>query len=158
MTKEKRILYQKAYVELYEMIKLLSDEEREKIPEYFIEYLYNNMDTNYKFSIDTEKGLLEQDYMVEAKALIVKLYEKYFAPESEKEFWNEYHKLCFNMIEEQKKRKNNPDNIFKQDVATENQLTDLVPQKKALVEVKQGFFTKFISKIKRIFCVKYFFE
>ena len=46
MTKEKRLLYQKAYVELYEMIKHLSDEEREKIPEYFIEYLYNNMDTN----------------------------------------------------------------------------------------------------------------
>ena len=76
-----------------------------KIPEYFIEYLNSNMDTNYKFSLDTEKGLLEQDYMVETKALIVKLYEKYFAPESEKEFWNEYHKLCFNMIEEQKKRK-----------------------------------------------------
>ena len=105
MTKEKRLLYQKAYVELYEMIKMLSDEERMKIPEYFIEYLNSNMDTNYKFSLDTEKGLLEQDYMVETKALIVKLYEKYYAPESEKEFWNEYHKLCFNMIEEQKKKK-----------------------------------------------------
>ena len=154
MTKEKRLLYQKAYVELYELIKLLSDEEREKIPEYFIEYLYNNMDTNYKFSLDTEKGLLEQDYMVETKALIVKLYEKYYAPESEKEFWNEYHKLCFNMIEEQKRKNYNDGNIFKQPVSTEIQPTKPVPQDQSLVEVKQGFFAKFINKIKEIFHVK----
>ena len=154
MTKEKRLLYKKAYVELYEMIKLLSEEERGKIPEYFIEYLYNNMDTNYKFSLDTEKGLLEQDYMVETKALIVKLYEKYFAPESEKEFWNEYHKLCFNMIEEQKRKNYNDGNIFKQPVSTEIQPTKPVPQDQSLVEVKQGFFAKFINKIKEIFHVK----
>ena len=154
MTKEKRLLYQKAYVELYEMIKMLSDEERMKIPEYFIEYLNSNMDTNYKFSLDTEKGLLEQDYMVETKALIVKLYEKYFAPESEKEFWNEYHKLCFNMIEEQKKRINSPDNIFKQPASTEIHPTEPVPQDQSLVEVKQGFFAKCIDKIKEIFRLK----
>ena len=154
MIKEKRLLYQKAYVELYEMIKLLSDEERGKIPEYFIEYLYNNMDTNYKFSIDAEKGLLEQDYMVQTKALIVKLYEKYFAPESEKEFWNEYHNLCFKMIEEQKRKNYSPDNIFKQTVHPESKLTEPVSQEKALVEVKQGFFSKFIDKIKEIFHLK----
>ena len=153
MTKEKRLLYQKAYVELYEMIKMLSDEERMKIPEYFIEYLNSNMDTNYKFSLDTEKGLLEQDYMVETKALIVKLYEKYFAPESEKDFWNEYHKLCFNMIEEQK-RKNSPANIFKQDASIEIQPIEQVQQEQGLVEVKQGFFAKCIDKIKEIFRLK----
>ena len=153
MTKEKRLLYQKAYVELYEMIKHLSEKKKEKIPEYFIEYLNSNMDTNYKFSIDTEKGLLEQDYMVETKALIVKLYEKYFSPESEKEFWNEYHKLCFSMIEEQK-RKNSPDNIFKQDVVTENQSTEPVPQEQSLVEAKEGFFARFVNRIKEIFHLK----
>lgn len=154
MTKEKRLLYQKAYVELYEMIKHLSDEERGKIPEYIIQYIYNNMDTNYKFSIDNEKGILEQDYMVETKALIVKLYEKFFAPESEKEFWNEYHKLCFNMIEEQKRKNYNDGNIFKQPVSTEIQPTEPVPQEKALVKVKQGFFAKFIKKVKTIFYIK----
>ena len=154
MTKEKRLLYKKAYVELYELIKHLSDEEREKIPEYFIEYLNSNMDTNYKFSIDNEKGLLEQDYMVETKALIVKLYEKYFAPESEKEFWNEYHKLCFNMIEEQKRKNYNDGNIFKQPVSTEIQPTEPVPQDQSLVKVKQGFWAKFINRIKEIFHFK----
>ena len=104
--------------------------------------------------MDTEKGLLEQDYMVETKALIVKLYEKYFAPESEKEFWNEYHKLCFNMIEEQKRKNYNDGNIFKQPVSTEIQPTEPVPQDQSLVKVKQGFFAKFINKIKEIFRLK----
>lgn len=86
MTNEKSILYQKAYVELYELIKILSKTQQSKIPKDFIEYINNNKDNNYTFTIDNSKGILEQEYMTETKALIVKLYEKYLAPEDEKEF------------------------------------------------------------------------
>ena len=155
MNKEKRLLYQKAYVELYEMIKLLSDEERRKIPEYFIEYIYNNMDTNYNFSIDTEKGLLDQDYMVETKALIVKLYEKYFAPESEKEFWNDYHKLCFNMIEEEKRSKYNSNEIFgkKEEIQIEKKSQE--SENNLPVEVKKE---KFFERIFKLFRKAFYIE
>ena len=57
--------------------------------------------------------------MVETKALIVKLYEKYFAPESEAEFWKKYHRICFNMIEKEKKKKYNSNNIFKNQKQTQ---------------------------------------
>ena len=155
MTREKRLLYKKAYVELYEMIKLLSDEERRKIPEYFIEYIYNNMDTNYNFSIDTEKGLLDQDYMVETKALIVKLYEKYFAPESEKEFWNDYHKLCFNMIEEEKRSKYNSNEIFgkKEEIQIEKKSQE--SENNLPVEVKKE---KFFERIFKLFRKAFYIE
>lgn len=148
MTKEKSALYKKAYVELYEMIKFLSDEEREKIPRYFIEYIHNNMDVNYTFNIDNTKGLLEQKYMVETKALIVKIYEKYFADESETEFWNKYHRICFNMIEEEKKVKYDSDNFLANNTIIENS-----DEKKeaALIEIKWytkiwRFLTKFLRK------------
>ncbi len=106
MTKEKALLYKKAYVELYEFINMLSNEEREKIPKYFIDFIRNNMDTSYTFHIDATKELLEQDYMVETKALIVRMYEEYFAPKSETDFWNNYRRICSNMIKEEKKREN----------------------------------------------------
>ena len=147
MTKEKRILYSKAYVELYEMIKLLSDEERRKIPDSFVEYIYNNMDKEYTFNIDKTKELLEQEYMVETKALIVKLYERYFATESETEFWNKYHKICFNMIDEEKKKKYNSNDIFKK--KEEAPIDENIKTKEniQMIEYKEPIFKRIINKI-----------
>lgn len=153
MTEEKRRLYNKAYVELYEMIKLLSDEERNKIPDQFVNYICDNMDTNYHFYIDDTKGLLEQEYMVETKALIVKLYEKYFASESEAEFWNKYHKICFNIIEEEKKKKYSLNNVFKnQKIENIEKSNDkIVRNDESLIKYKESIFSKILNKIKNIF-------
>ena len=99
MTKEKELIYAKAYVELYELIKLLSKEQRNQIPENFISNIYNKMDKDYLFSIDSSKDLIDQDYMLETKALIVKMYEKYLSGDDEKEFWSKYDKICYdNML------------------------------------------------------------
>lgn len=79
MTKEKTILYKQAYVELYSMLKKLPKEQYDKIPNKFIEHIDNEKDDNYIFKYDNSIPLLEQNYMIETKALIVKLYEKYLA-------------------------------------------------------------------------------
>ena len=155
MTKEKRALYQKAYVEIYEMINFLTNEEREKIPKYFIDYICNNMDTNYTFHIDNLKGLLEQDYMIETKALIIRIYEKYFAPESETEFWNNYHRICSNMIDEEKKKKHNINDSFK----NQEQIPKIENEEKSIeetmqlvpIENKESIFTKIKNWLKRSF-------
>ena len=150
MTKEKTILYKKAYVEVYEMIKMLPDKEKERIPKYFIEYIYNNMDTNYIFNIDENKGLLEQDYMIETKALIVKLYEKHFSPESENEFWRRYNRICLNMIEEDKRQKYNPNDIFKTDTiqTIENNVENVNDKLPAEIK-KRNLFQKTVEFVKK---------
>lgn len=51
MTNEKNIQYKKAYVELNEILKVLSKEQKEKIPKNFINNISNNMDKNYKFTL-----------------------------------------------------------------------------------------------------------
>ena len=157
MTKEKVLLYQKAYVELYEFIKMLTKDEQNKISESFINYIYNNRDKNYEFFIDYSKDLLEQDYMTETKALIVEMYEKYLAPEEEKEFWKNYDRICFNIIEEEKKKKYNSNDIFKNNkkeskvenisVKEENNINNEV----AMIEYKESIFKRFINRIKNIF-------
>lgn len=107
MTEEKKLLYRKAYVELYEIIKNLPKEEQDKIPENFINNLCANMDKNYSFEMDKEKELFEQEYKTETKALFVELYEKYLAPENEKCFWKDYDKICLNMIRSKKTENKN---------------------------------------------------
>lgn len=152
MTKEKRMLYQKAYVELYELIKLLSEEQQSRIPREFIQYIINNKDNNYYFTIDNSKGLFEQEYMVETKALIVKMYEKYLAPENEKEFWNKYDKICLNMIEEEKREKYDPDTIFqKSEMETkDNSNNENNSEKLELVEYKESFISKILNMFKKL--------
>ena len=53
-----KIEYQKAYVELYEIIKALPEEEQEKIPKTLLKNLKDNMSKEYKFEIDTERDIL----------------------------------------------------------------------------------------------------
>ena len=108
-----KIEYQKAYVELYEIIKALPEEEQEKIPKTLLKNLKDNMSKEYKFEIDTERDILNQNYKIETKALFVELYERYLAPKEEKNFWDKYDKICNNMIEEKKLKLYDTENIFK---------------------------------------------
>ena len=94
--------YKQAHLELYEIIKKFSLEDRKKIPKDFIEFLKANMDTNYSFKYDDTKSLLEQKLKVETKALLVQLYERYLSKPEEKEFWNQYNIDCLKI--EEKKR------------------------------------------------------
>ena len=64
MTEVEKNEYKKAYVELNEIIKLLSNEEKQKIPNVFIKNLNENMDTNYEFKLDNTKNILEQQLRI----------------------------------------------------------------------------------------------
>ena len=52
------------------------------------------------------------------------------------------------------REKYNPDNIFQNNSKPIIKQSQPVPQDKALAKVNQGFFAKFISKIKEIFRLK----
>lgn len=105
MLQIKKDAYKKAYKELYEVIKQLSKNEIEKLPNDFIMKIHENMDTDYEFVYDESVGILEQNFMIETKALIVEMYRRFLSDESESEYWEEYNKKCLNIIEEEKKKK-----------------------------------------------------
>ena len=147
MNKEKNFLYKKACVELNEILNSLSEEQKSQIPENFKYNLIKNMDKNYKFSLDNSKGIFEQEIMIETEALLVEVYEKYLAPKEEKELWNKYNKICLNKIEEAKRKKYNPDDIFKkQTLKIEVNLNN--NKIEAIVEYKESIFKKIKDLVK----------
>ncbi len=153
MTEDKKEKYQKAYVELYEIIKILPDEEKEKIPKLVLKNLKDNMDKEYKFTLDKDKNILNQKYRIETKALFLELYERYLLPEEESEFWKQYDKICNNMIEEEKRIKYNFDNIFKNRKLEKEELIFTKENKSNLpIEIKkENIIMKFFKIIKDIF-------
>lgn len=154
MLNTKEVNYKKAYTELNEVIKKLSDKELAKIPSQVLDNIRDNIDKDYIWKYDDNKKVEEQNFLVETKALIVELYERYLCSEETKAFWNKYDKFCLNLIEKNKKKKYSLDNIFLTN--SEEQVNDTEKKDKTgnqlLIPIKQeSIFKKIINYIKHFF-------
>ena len=147
-------IYKKIYRELYEVIDILSENEKDKISKELIDNIKQNMDNEYSFKIDKTKSLLEQNLLPQTQAMLIKLYEKYLCSEEEKEKWNLYDKMCYAKLQKMKVEKyagySNIDEMRKEEpkalVLNENvKMTEIK---------KENFIKKIIKKIKRFFKIK----
>lgn len=143
--------YSKAYTEVLEIIRHFSKEEYSKIPKEKIEFYKENMDKNYNFKIDPTIDLAEQNISREANAIIVLLYRDYFATEQQKIILKEILEMNQRLAEEEKRKKYNPDNIFKKD--KEN--IECKNEEIQLVEYKETFFSRFKKFIFKILHINY---
>ena len=72
----------KVYTEVYEIINLMSDEMKNKIPKNLNEKIKNSRDESYKISFEQ----IENDEISEdAKKILSVIYTDYFASEEEKQ-------------------------------------------------------------------------
>lgn len=148
--------YRKAYVELNEIIKMMSLEEKQKIPKSFIQNLNHEMDKDYKFVIDNKKNIFEQNFKVETKALLVELYERYLAPSEEKDLWERYDRMCLNEIEENKRKMYDPNKIFEDKNQKSSNIKDTEKVNDNLpVEIKENnIFLKILRILRKKFNIK----
>lgn len=145
--------YKKAYTEVIEIIKYFPKEEYDKIPLEKINYYKENMDKNYNFQIDPNIELEKQNISKEANAILVTLFNDYFATDRQKEVLNNLLKQNQQKLETQKYEEYNPNNLFMQSTIKQQNTETLQENQKetSLVEIKESFFTKFINFIKNIF-------
>ena len=107
--------YSKAYVEVLEIISHFSEEDFKKIPKSEIDFYNENKDNEYKFKINPNIDLNEQNISREANAILVALYRDYFATENQKQILEKLLKQNEQKEEEKIREKYNPDDIFKKD-------------------------------------------
>lgn len=104
--------YAKAYTEVLEILKYLSEEEYSKIPQEKIEFYKNNMDKNYNYNINPNIDLSKQYISKEANAILITLFRDYFATESQKKTLNNLLNQNQNKLENIRREKYNSNNIF----------------------------------------------
>ena len=145
--------YKKAYTEVIEIIKYFPKEEYDKIPLEKINYYKENMDKNYNFQINPNVELEKQNISKEANAILVSLFNDYFATDRQKEVLNNLLKQNQQKLEIRKYEEYNPNNLFMQSTIKQQNTETLQENQKetSLVEIKESFFTKFINFIKNIF-------
>ena len=98
------ITYSMACTEVLAVLKhYLNSADFNKIPKEKIEFLEQNKDCNYKFSINKNIPLEKQAISEMANSIIVTLYRDYFASEKQKETLKEI--LILNDIKKNKNKK-----------------------------------------------------
>ena len=130
-----------AYAEIDEILNLLEDNYRERVPKKVIDFFKEEKMKDYHPEIDIEKPLIEQNLKRETIVLLAILNLNYWCENEEEKqrFLNELDKN-----EEEKKEleeKYNPDNLFKK----EKQIKILKEENTSLIEYKKT------NMLKRVF-------
>lgn len=129
------------YVEVLEIIRTLPADERAKIPKTEIEYFEEYRDRMYKFRIDPNVELSQQNISRGAYALFVILYKKYLATPKEITLIDDVLKL------NDEKAKRNINNTIKQEKVI-SEPTEI------MVVKEESFFKRCLKKIIAFFGFK----
>ena len=77
--------YANAYTQVYEIIKQLSEEEYAKIPNEVVEVIKENRNTEYKFELDDDLKLKDQELLPETRAILFNIFREYLSTLEQKE-------------------------------------------------------------------------
>jgi len=107
------IVYANAYKEVIEILKHVSKEDYDKIPEEKINLFETNANKDYSFTYDINKTLDEQNVSKKAKTIIAILFRDYWATDIQREKIKAKEQYDRRINEEKSRETYNPDNIFK---------------------------------------------
>ena len=144
--------YANAYKEVLVILDKLIEEDYNKIPKNYIEFLEENSNKEYDFKYDDSKEFEEQELLLDTKYILFGLFEKFGATELQKEKIKAFRKNYNNQLEQEKREQYNPEDIFKRvnknkEILKNNNTTDLV-------EYKTSFFKKLKNYIFKILHIK----
>ena len=141
--------YKKSLSELYEILKHLPIEARNKIPDEELKFYESNRDLNYQYIYDTSLSVNEQKLMDITIMLIANIYVNYWA-ENKEELQLRDKKILL-QIEDDKRKLYNPDDLFKKN---NNKVSKIDNNSKEIVVVeKKNIKNKIIIRIKKLICL-----
>lgn len=139
--------YEDAYKEVSVIINNLKKEDYDKIPKKYIDFFYKNANQNYYFKYDKNKTLEEQNLLDDTKYILFGLFEEFGATDSQKMMIKNIRIDYNNKLEEEKRKKYNPDDIFKKNV-----YPNIAKENMQIVEYnEEKWYQKIIEKILKMF-------
>ena len=144
--------YNKRLVEVDEILNYLSEEDLLKIPEEVRNTIKENKDKEYFWQYDETKPLKDQEVSRDTIAFLSYLNMEYLLNEKQKEYMQQLHELNEKKLEEAKAEKYGVEDLFKRNKLQQEEPKEIEQEQElSLVEYKENFFTKMISKIKKFF-------
>lgn len=150
-----KIEFANACTEVLNILKYIKDEDLNKIPQFEIDNLKYNANTNYKFEYDCKKNINEQNISKLAKTIIAIYFCDYIATPRQKKMVNDKQKYDEMMLENEKRKLYNSENIFrientKNNLSWQNEI--IQTENVALIETKHiKWYKKIWNKILSLF-------
>lgn len=129
--------YEKAYTEVLEILRFLPRNEYDQIPKEEIDFYESHRDKSYQYNFDPSKGLQAQPISREANAVLITIFQDFFASEVQQEKINQM--LASNEQRQQAKLRG-------------QHKTKIVEEDGTVIPYKISIFTRIFTKLRAIFC------
>ena len=138
--------YANAYTQVYEIIKQLSEEEYAKIPNEVVEVIKENRNTEYKFELDDDLKLKDQELLPETRAIIFNIFREYLSTLEQKE------RIIRIQREERKKDEQRKIEQYHSNLFANKMNNQKLPEENTeIIKYKPNIFKKILNKIRELF-------
>ena len=140
-----------AYSEIYEILNLMEDEDKERVPQEVRDFFEEQRMKEYKPKIRTDIPLTEQNLKRETVVLLTILVINYWcdSEEEKQSFIDELEKN--EKIKKELQEKYNPDNLFKNRKKTKEDVVMEQVENVEMIQYKENLFTKLKKWFEKIF-------
>lgn len=140
-----------AYSEIYEILKLMEDEDKERVPQEVRDFFEEQRMKEYKPKIRTDIPLTEQNLRRETVVLLTILVINYWcdSEEEKQSFINELEKN--EKVKKELQEKYNPDNLFKNRKKTKEDVVMEQIENVGMIKYKENIITKLKEWFRKIF-------
>ena len=140
-----------AYSEIYEILNLMEDEDKERVPQEVRDFFEEQRMKEYKPKIRTDIPLTEQNLRRETVVLLTILVIHYWcdSEEEKQSFIDELEKN--EKIKKEIQEKYNPDNLFKNRKKTKEDVVMEQVENVEMIQYKENLFTKLKKWFEKMF-------
>ena len=140
-----------AYSEIYEILNLMEDEDKEKVPQELRDFFEEERMKEYKPKIRTDIPLTEQNLRRETVVILTILIINYWcdSEEEKQSFIDELEKN--EKVKKELQEKYNPDNLFKNRKKTKEDVVMEQVENVEMIQYKEYLFTKLKKWFEKIF-------
>ena len=140
-----------AYSEIFEILSLMEEEDKEKVPQEVRDFFEEQRMKEYKPKIRTDIPLTEQNLRRETVVLLTILVINYWcdSEEEKQSFINELEKN--EKVKKELQEKYNPDNLFKNRKKTKEDVVMEQVENVGMIKYKENIITKLKEWFRKIF-------
>ena len=140
-----------AYSEIFEILSLMEEEDKEKVPQEVRDFFEEQRMKEYKPKIRTDIPLTEQNLKRETVVLLTILVVNYWcdSEEEKQSFINELEKN--EKVKKELQEKYNPDNLFKNRKKTKEDVVMEQVENVEMIQYKENLFTKLKKWFEKMF-------
>ena len=143
-------IYKNSFKEVYDILENTEEDLLSKIPNSFMNFIKNNMNVDYKTSINLNETIDKQHLLKETEAILSLIYRIYWATDEEKNEFAKKDNLELIKEEEQKKEQYQGKDIYKVFEERKNLNTITVDNNLMVIE-NESFIKRIFRKFLNIF-------